>query len=124
MRYLREISFPILLRSFTPFFLNSLFPLFTHAQLPDVEWGTYYDIEQNIPANYFQADEELIDQIAIDGNGTDDFIYVTGRTISINKDISEKSWENAACSGDTITMGQKAPAAFLAKYTKDGVLLW
>lgn len=110
-------------------FLNIFIGLFilsfhSSAQLPGIEWGAYFDAEASIPASYFQADEELIDQIAVDTSGGTEFIYAVGRTKSIYKTTDGKSMKDAGCLGDTITTGQKSPAAFLAKYDAGGNLLW
>jgi len=111
------------------FQLATLMVLFTDyssysQQLPSIQWGAYYDAEKWIPSNVFLSNEELIDQIAIDDSGPQDTIYVVGRTSSINENILGFPWETTSCPPNVITLGKKAPASFLAKYSKDGKLLW
>jgi hypothetical protein len=45
-----------------------------------VEWGTFYDVEKSIPSEYFQSDEELIDQIRNCPSGALSFRYNNAMT--------------------------------------------
>jgi hypothetical protein len=94
------------------------------GQLPGIEWGAYFDAEAVIPSAYFLSDEELIDQIAVDTSGGGEYIYAVGRTSSINTDGSGNAWNIPACATDTLSLGNKAATAFLAKYDSTGTLLW